>query len=186
MPRARGLGCEAFRAALTAKSHGAESSADEARSSRSAGDVWALWHLWHSLGLEDLSLAWGRTRSEIDVLACLRLMVFNRLCDPASKLGVLRWLQTVALPRGFGFAEAPPDHQHLLRAMDVLDDHSAAIGERLSLLLRPLVDVDMLRTARACRCNTCWRCRRRGTASSRTNCSNSRASTLPTILGWTS
>ena len=111
--------------------------------SRSAGDVWALWHLWHSLGLEDLSLAWGRTRSEIDVLACLRLMVFNRLCDPASKLGVLRWLQTVALPRGFGFAEAPPDHQHLLRAMDVLDDHSAAIGERLSLLLRPLVDVDM-------------------------------------------
>ena len=109
------MGCEAFRAALTAK----------------------------SLGLEDLSLAWGRTRSEIDVLACLRLMVFNRLCDPASKLGVLRWLQTVALPRGFGFAEAPPDHQHLLRAMDVLDDHSAAIGERLSLLLRPLVDVDM-------------------------------------------
>ena len=145
-----------------------------------------MWHLWHSLGLEDLSLAWGRTRSEIDVLACLRLMVFNRLCDPASKLGVLRWLQTVALPRGFGFAEAPPDHQHLLRAMDVLDDHSAAIGERLSLLLRPLVDVDMLRTARACRCSTCLRCRRRGTASSRTNCSNSRASTLPTSLGWTS
>jgi hypothetical protein len=34
--------------------------------------------------------AWGRTRSEIDVLACLRLMVFNRLCDPSSKLGVLR------------------------------------------------------------------------------------------------
>jgi hypothetical protein len=54
---------------------------------RSAGDVWALWHLWHSLGLEDLPAAWGRTRSGIDVLACLRLMVFNRLCDPSSKLG---------------------------------------------------------------------------------------------------
>lgn len=27
-------------------------------------------------------------------------MVFNRLCDPGSKLGVLRWLETVAsLPR---------------------------------------------------------------------------------------
>jgi hypothetical protein len=64
---------------------------------RSAGDVWALWHLWHSLGLEDLPAAWGRTRSEIDVLACLRLMVFNRLCDPSSKLGVLRWLQPVRL-----------------------------------------------------------------------------------------
>ena len=40
-------------------------------------DVWALWQLWHSLGLEDLAQAWRSTRSEIDVLACLRLMVFN-------------------------------------------------------------------------------------------------------------
>jgi hypothetical protein len=28
-------------------------------------------------------------------------MVFNRLCDPGSKLGVLRWLETVALPQKF-------------------------------------------------------------------------------------
>ena len=111
--------------------------------SRSAGDVWALWHLWHSLGLEDLPAAWGRSRSEIDVLACLRLMVFNRLCDPSSKLGVLRWLQTVALPRGFGFAEGPPDHQHLLRAMDVLDDHGQSIADRLALLMRPLIDQEL-------------------------------------------
>ena len=107
---------------------------------RSAGDVWALWHLWQSLGFEDLPLAWGRSRSEIDVLACLRLMVFNRLCDPSSKLGVLRWLQTVALPRGFGFDQGPPDHQQLLRAMDVLEDHSSAISNRLALLMRPLID----------------------------------------------
>lgn len=111
--------------------------------SRSAGDVWALWHLWQSLGFEDLSLAWGRSRSEIDVLACLRLMVFNRLCDPSSKLGVLRWLQTVALPRGFGFDAGPPDHQQLLRAMDVLEDHGQAIAERLSLLMRPLIDQEL-------------------------------------------
>lgn len=111
--------------------------------SRSAGDVWALWQLWHSLGLEDLAQAWRSTRSEIDVLACLRLMVFNRLCDPSSKLGVLRWMDTVALPRGFGLADGPPDHQHLLRAMDVLDDHSAAIADRLSVLMRPLIDQDL-------------------------------------------
>ena len=111
--------------------------------SRSAGDVWALWHLWQSLGFEDLSLAWGRSRSEIDVLACLRLMVFNRLCDPSSKLGVLRWLQTVALPRGCGFEAGAPDHQQLLRAMDVLEDHGKAIAERLSLLMRPLIDQEL-------------------------------------------
>ena len=59
---------------------------------RAAGDVWALWQLWRALDLEGLSLAWRRSKSELDVLACLRAMVFNRLCDPSSKLGVLRWL----------------------------------------------------------------------------------------------
>lgn len=111
--------------------------------SRSAGDLWALWQLWLSLGLEGLSLAWSRSKSELDVLGCLRAMVFNRLCDPASKLGVLRWLDTVALPRGFGFDAGLPEHQHLLRAMDVLDDHADAIGERLAFLMRPLIDQEL-------------------------------------------
>ena len=111
--------------------------------SRSAGDVWALWQLWLSLGLEGLSLAWSRSKSELDVLGCLRAMVFNRLCDPTSKLGVLRWLDTVALPRGFGFDAGMPEHQHLLRAMDVIDDHADAIGERLAFLMRPLIDQDL-------------------------------------------
>lgn len=111
--------------------------------SRSAGDVWALWQLWLSLGLEGLPLAWSRSKSELDVLGCLRVMVFNRLCDPASKLGVLRWLDTVALPRGFGFDAGMPEHQQLLRAMDVLDDHAEAIGERLAFLMRPLIDQEL-------------------------------------------
>jgi len=83
--------------------------------SRCAGDVWALWQLWRSLGFDDLAAAWRRSRVEVDVLGCLRAMVFNRLCDPGSKLGVLRWLQTVALPKGFGFEGAAPEHHHLLR-----------------------------------------------------------------------
>jgi hypothetical protein len=29
----------------------------------------------------------------------LRVMVVNRLCDAESKLGVLRWLQTVYMPQ---------------------------------------------------------------------------------------
>jgi transposase len=111
--------------------------------SRCAGDVWALWQLWRSLGFDDLAATWRRSRVELDVLACLRAMVFNRLCDPGSKLGVLRWLQTVALPLDFGFAEGPPLHQHLLRAMDVLDEHSAALGTRLAALMRPLIDEDL-------------------------------------------
>ena len=109
--------------------------------SRHAGDVWALSELWRSLGFDDLASAWRRSKTEVDVLACLRLMVFNRLCDPGSKLGVLRWLQTVALP--VGVAQNLPEHQHLLRAMDVLDQYSDTLGARLATLMRPLIDQDL-------------------------------------------
>ena len=108
--------------------------------SRHAGDVWALCELWRSLGFDGLASAWRRSKTEVDVLGCLRLMVFNRLCDPGSKLGVLRWLGTVALPVGVACA---PEHHHLLRAMDVLDQYSDALGMRLATLMRPLIDQDL-------------------------------------------
>ena len=108
--------------------------------SRHAGDIWALSELWRSLGFDELSSVWRRSKTEVDVLTCLRLMVFNRLCDPGSKLGVLRWLKTVALPAGFDFT---PEHQHLMRAMDVLDEHSDKLSTRLATLMRPLIDQDL-------------------------------------------
>ncbi len=108
--------------------------------SRNAGDIWALSELWRSLGFDALATSWRRSKTEVDVLNCLRLMVFNRLCDPGSKLGVLRWLETVALPAGSGVVS---EHQHLLRAMDVLDEHSDKLGDRLATLMRPLIDQDL-------------------------------------------
>ena len=109
--------------------------------SRHAGDVWALSELWRSLGFDGLASAWRRSKTELDVLGCLRLMVFNRLCDPGSKLGVLRWLDTVALP--VGCVKSLPQHQHLLRCMDVLDEYSDTLGHRLATLMRPLIDQDL-------------------------------------------
>ena len=110
------------------------------KESRHAGDVWALSELWRSLDFDDLASVWRRSKTEIDVLTCLRIMVFNRLCDPTSKLGVLRWLETVALPAGFDLI---PAHQDLLRAMDVLDEHSEQLSTKLALLMRPLIDQDL-------------------------------------------
>lgn len=107
---------------------------------RSYGDVWALTELWHSLGFGDLAKIFRRTKHEIDVEALVRLMVINRLCDPESKLGVLRWLQTVALP---DLSIKAIDHQHLLRAMDALVEHHDAVDKVLVGLLRPLVDQDL-------------------------------------------
>ena len=67
-------------------------------------------------------------------------MVFNRLCDPESKLGVLRWLETVSLPE---VDTASLTHQQLLRSMDALMDHQSAVDAVVASLLRPLVDQDL-------------------------------------------
>jgi hypothetical protein len=107
---------------------------------RSYGDVFALHELWKDLGFDRaLSRALRSGKREIDVEALVRAMVFNRLCDPASKLGCLRWLETVAMP-------AMPEgvtHQHLLRAMDALTDHSERVEMELAKQIRPLVDRDL-------------------------------------------
>lgn len=107
---------------------------------RSYGDVFALHELWKDLGFDRaLGRALRSGKRKLDVEALVRAMVFNRLCDPASKLGCLRWLETVAMP-------AMPDgvtHQHLLRAMDALVDHADRVEMELAKQIRPLVDHDL-------------------------------------------
>lgn len=109
-------------------------------SARTLGDVWALTELWHALGFSALRKVFARTRHRIDIESLLRIMVFNRLCDPDSKLGVLRWLETVSLP---GMAIQAVEHQHLLRAMDALVDQREAVDKTVAGLLRPLLDQDL-------------------------------------------
>ena len=104
------------------------------------GDVWALDQLWHELGFDGLGAIFRRARYTTPVEQALRVMVFNRLCNPDSKLGVLRWLQTVSMP---GIDAQRLTHQHLLRSMDALMDHQAAVDECVAALLRPLVDVEL-------------------------------------------
>ena len=107
---------------------------------RAFGDVWALTQLWNALGFSALRRVFRRTRHAIDVEVLIRVMVFNRLCDPDSKLGVLRWLETVALPQ---VAVKTITHQQLLRAMDALVDHGAAVDAVVAGLLRPMIDQDL-------------------------------------------
>jgi len=107
---------------------------------RDFGDVYTLTELWNILGFDGLRKVFRHTRHSIDVEALIRVMVFNRLCDPDSKLGVLRWLQTVALP---GTSLQAIDHRHLLSAMDALVDHKAEVDNVMAALLRPLVDQDL-------------------------------------------
>ncbi len=110
-------------------------------SSRTLGNVWTLTELWDDLGFDQLRKIFRGTRHSIHVEALIRIMVINRLSDPDSKLGVLRWLETVSLP-GLKCIEEI-QHQHLLRAMDALSDHQEAVDNMTNSLLRPLVDQDL-------------------------------------------
>ena len=109
-------------------------------SALSLGDVWALDALWHELGFDGLAAVFRRARFTTAVEHAIRVMVFNRLCDPESKLGVLRWLQTVSMP---GIEVDALSHQHLLRSMDALMDHQQAVDDCVAQLLRPLIDEDL-------------------------------------------
>lgn len=125
---------------VTGREPSGESPAVTFESARALGDVWALQELWNSLGFSALSRTFGKTRHVIHVEALIRAMVFNRLCDPESKLGVIRWLDTVALP---GLNAENVTHDHLLRAMDALVDQQPAVDDVVAQLLCPLLDQDL-------------------------------------------
>ena len=120
------------------QSLGAQSLSFEA--ARAYGNVWALTQLWNELGFGDLKRVFRRNRYTVNVEALLRVMVINRLCDPDSKLGVLRWLQTVSMPE---VDTSSITHQQLLRSMDALITHQDAVDATVAGLLRPLVDQDL-------------------------------------------
>jgi Transposase DDE domain len=128
---------------LRATGRAAPVAADEARfaPALSWGDTWLLWQLWQQLGLgAAIRAVVAPRRTGLDVEALLRVMVFNRLCDPESKLGVLRWLQTTRVP---GVRAETVTHQRLLRAMDVLEARHAAIETAVAGLVRPLLDAEL-------------------------------------------
>ena len=110
-------------------------------SSRALGNVWALTELWDDLGFDQLRKIFKGSRHSIQVETLIRIMVINRLADPESKLGMLRWLETVSLPGLKGLEEV--QHQHLLRAMDALVDHQSEVSDMTDSLLRPLIDQEL-------------------------------------------
>ncbi|MHA3902179.1 IS1634 family transposase [Castellaniella sp. WN] len=110
-------------------------------SSRAIGDLWALTQIWKQLGLDRLrQVLRQRTRHKIDLEALLRVMVFNRLSDADSKLGTLRWLQTVSFP---DTDLASVEHQQLLRTMDAMVEHQAVIDQALVAAVKPLVSEEL-------------------------------------------
>lgn len=132
-----------LRALLKARGHGPTDTATpqvQFESALALGDVWALDQLWREIGFDCLAGVFRQARYTSPVEHAIRVMVFNRLCDADSKLGTLRWLQTVSMP---GVEPSKITHQHLLRSMDALMDHQGAVDDCVAHLLRPLIDEEL-------------------------------------------
>jgi transposase len=110
--------------------------------SREVGPVWVLWQLWSQLNLPELlQRVLGRGRRRLNPEPLIRAMVFNRLCEPCSKLGLLGWLERVRLAQ---FDPAPASHQNLLRSMDALLQHKGAVERHLAGQLPPKAGLEVL------------------------------------------
>jgi transposase len=106
-------------------------------SAKAYGDVFMLHELWNQLGFAKvIRKALQSSKRAFDAEALVRLMVFNRLCAPDSKLGCIDWLETVSIPN----MPETITHQHLLRTMDALIDHADEVELLIAEQMRPLLD----------------------------------------------
>ena len=106
---------------------------------RAFGDLYALQCLWQELGLGGvLKTTLRSSRRQFDVEALIRTMVFNRLSEPCSKLGLLNWLERVEMP-----GVTTVTHQQLLRGMDALMDRVDEVESALTRLIKPLLDTSL-------------------------------------------
>jgi hypothetical protein len=118
-----------------------ERHAVHATAARELGRTWIVLKLWQQLGLDQaLHRALYSTRRGWDAEVLIRVMVINRLCNPESKLGLLRWLPGVVMP---GLHLEGLLHQHLLRALDALVQRAVAVRSALTGRIRPLVESDL-------------------------------------------
>ena len=92
------------------------------------------------LGFADAFRRARRPHHQFDAERLLRVMVFNWLCDPESKLGVARWAQATMVP---DVAPETVTHQRSLRTMDTLVECGDALEEVSAALLRPLIDQEL-------------------------------------------
>jgi len=87
---------------------------------RHYGDVLAANALWEELGLtQAIKSRLADRKTGFDVSLYLKLMVFNRLLEPRSKLGVSQWYHRVFLPEVIG---KELDVHCFYRAMDYLEE----------------------------------------------------------------
>jgi len=117
------------------KAIGKELDRPELKNAKDFGHVYAVQSVWNKLGLSKALVRAGILgEANTDFCLMVRWLVYNRLCDPSSKLALLDWAKGIFAPE----TEALSYH-NLLRAMDRL----IAIKEKLEpLIAKNLLDPD--------------------------------------------
>ena len=123
------------------KAIGKELTLPELKNAKDFGHVYAVQAVWDALGLSRaLERAGISGKNNTDFCAMIRWLVFNRLCDPCSKLALLDWTQSIFAPETADIA-----YHNLLRAMDRLITIKDQAEPRIAqAVLDPKEPVDMV------------------------------------------
>jgi len=98
------------------KAIGKELASPELKSAKDFGHVYAVQVVWNKLGLgRALERAGISEKAGSDFCAMVQWMVFNRLCEPCSKLALLDWTESIYAPE-----TSVLSYHGILRAMDRL------------------------------------------------------------------
>jgi len=107
---------------------------------RDFGHIYSLLEIWKNLKIATILKQKAKARGhKFDLEAQIRLLVFNRLCDPCSKLALLEWIQGVYLP---GIDPEQVEYHHLLRAMDWLIEQKEEIEKEIADQLLTLFETE--------------------------------------------
>jgi len=105
------------------------------------GQVAVLQRIWQDLGLDKLLTGWIEERDiRVPVELLVRVMVFNRLIAPRSKLALSRWVQRLYLPELFD--REIPLH-HFYRALDYVHREKERIESALFSRLTDLFSLKL-------------------------------------------
>lgn len=107
---------------------------------RPLGPVWVIEALWERFGIgEELRRIERESKCKVPYERALFAMTANRLCDPASKLGVWEeWLARVHLPSCAGLKLA-----QMYEAMDLLHRHAQRVEEAVFFRVADLLNIEV-------------------------------------------
>jgi len=104
--------------------------------SRDFGHIYMLDQAWNKMKLgQAFRPLINKTQVQYNLEEYIKLMVFNRICDPRSKLGILEWFKGIHFP---GIEK--PEHHHILRTMDWLNDNKNTLEKTIWSKLQTLLD----------------------------------------------